>query len=328
MARLRFYPDTRPGFSRRRAGRSFAFYEPDGTLIRDPEVRSRILAIGIPPAWRDVWISPYANGHLQATGRDAKGRKQYRYHPDWMQSQAETKYASLAAFGECLPALRRWIDSRLRREAGERGFALGAVLALIDASAIRVGNPAYTAENGSFGATTLQTSHLSLGESEVTLRFPGKGGKPVTQRLTGRKLARVMHRLGDLPGADLFVWIDEAGEPCSITSEEVNEAIRAVCGEGHSAKTFRTWNGTHAAFRHALEAESITIRSLSEAAAERLHNTPTICRNSYIHPAVIALAQESNAARRVRLAALEPQPRPGLRPGEAELLAFLKQQPG
>jgi len=138
----------------------------------------------------------------------------------------------------------------------------------------------------------------------------------------------VMHRLGDLPGADLFVWIDEAGEPCSITSEEVNEAIRSVCGEGHSAKTFRTWNGTHAAFRHALEAESITIRSLSEAAAERLHNTPAICRNSYIHPAVIALAQESNAARRARLAALEPQPRAGLRPGEAELLAFLKQQPG
>lgn len=323
MGRLRFYPDTKPGLTRKRSGRSFAFYDAEGALVRDPEVRRRILSLGIPPAYASVWISPHPNGHLQATGRDARGRKQYRYHADWTQARSETKYGNLAAFGEALPELRRWIDSRLRREAGDRGFALGAVLALIDASSIRVGNPAYAAENGSFGATTLQMGHMTVGDDAVTLSFPAKGGKAVTHRLTGRKLARVLHRLGELPGGDLFTYLDEAGEPCAVTSEEVNEAIRAVAGEAHSAKTFRTWNGTHAAFQHAREAGPVTVKGLSEAASARLHNTPTICRGSYIHPAVIALAADEDEARLARLAALAPEPRPGLRAGEPELLAFL-----
>ncbi|MRX49000.1 DNA topoisomerase IB [Paracoccus sp. S-4012] len=323
MPRLRFYPDSRPGFTRRRSGRGYAYFDIDGALIRDPEVRLRIDSIGIPPAYKRVWISPHANGHLQATGRDARGRKQYRYHTDWTRTRSEKKYASLAAFGESLPGLRRWIDSRLRREAGDHGFAVGAVLALIDASSIRVGNPEYAAENGSFGATTLQTGHLTLGKGEVTLAFPAKGGKQVSQRLTGRKLARVLHQLGDLPGADLFTWLDEDGTPCAVTSEEVNDAIRAVCGEGHSAKTFRTWNGTHAAFQYAREAEILTIKGLSQAAADRLHNTPTISRNSYIHPAVLALSKLDDGLRRSQLAAIHASPRPGLKPGEPELLAFL-----
>lgn len=325
MARLRFYPDTRPGFTRRRAGRSFAFYDTDGALIRDVDVRTRILGLGIPPAWTDVWISPFANGHLQATGRDAKGRKQYRYHADWSQQRAETKYANLVSFGEALPALRRWIDARLRSgEAGERDFAVAAVLALIDRSAIRVGNEAYAAENNTFGATTLQTAHLDIDGSTVRLSFPAKGGKPVEHRLTGRKLARVLHQLADLPGGDLFTWLDAAGESQTVDSDMVNEAIRAVCGEVHSAKTFRTWNGTHAAFEAAHGDDPVTIRKLANAASERLLNTPTICRGSYIHPAVIALAQLDDDARRARLAALTAGEVAGLRKLEPELIAFLR----
>lgn len=325
MARLRFYPDARPGFTRRRAGRSFAFFDTDGALIRDPDVRARILGLGIPPAWTDVWISPFENGHLQATGRDAKGRKQYRYHADWSQQRAETKYASLVSFGEALPELRRWIDARLRSTGpGDRDFAVAAVLALIDRSAIRVGNEAYAAENGTFGATTLQLAHLDIDGSTVRLSFPGKGGKPVEHRLTGRKLARVLHQLSDLPGGDLFTWLDADGEPCTVDSDMVNEAIRAVCGEVHSAKTFRTWNGTHAAFEAAHGEGPVTIKSLANAASARLLNTPTICRGSYIHPAVIGLAELDDAARAERLAAAAAAEVAGLRKLEPELIAFLR----
>ena len=229
MARLRFYPDERPGFTRRRAGRSYAFYDCDSGLIRDADVRARILGLGIPPAWTDVWISPHANGHLQATGRDAKGRKQYRYHTDWSQARSETKYANLAGFGEGLADLRRWISAHLRPDqAGSRDFAIAAVLALIDRSSIRVGNEAYTRENGSFGATTLKPAHVEVEGSHIRLAFTAKGGKQVERQLTGRKLARVLHQLSDLPGGDLFTWLDEDGEPCVVTSEMVNDTIRAV----------------------------------------------------------------------------------------------------
>lgn len=325
MARLRFHPDTRPGFTRRRAGRSFAFHDTDGALIRDVDVRTRILGLGIPPAWTDVWISPVANGHLQATGRDAKGRKQYRYHDDWSQARSETKYASLPSFGEALPALRRWIDARLRGgSAGDRDFAVAAVLALIDRSAIRVGNEAYTAENGTFGATTLQVAHLDIDGSRIRLSFPAKGGKPVEHRLTGRKLARVLHQLSDLPGGDLFTWLDAEGVVQAVASEMVNEAIHAVCGAAHSAKTFRTWNGTHAAFEAARREGPLTIKTLANAASERLLNTPAICRGSYIHPAVLGLAQLDDDTRLARLHAVAAEAVPGLRKLEPELIAFLR----
>ena len=325
MARLRFYPDTRPGFSRRRAGRSFAFYDSDGGLIRDPDERTRILGLGIPPAWTDVWISPHANGHLQATGRDAKGRKQYRYHTDWSQARSETKYASLVTFGEALPELRRWIDNRLRRgNAGDRDFAVAAVLALIDRSAIRVGNESYASENGTFGATTLQDTHLDIDGSRIHLAFPGKGGKAIEHHLTGRKLARVLHQLSDLPGGDVFAYLDRNDEPVTVGSDMVNDAIRAVCGEAHSAKTFRTWNGTHAAFEAAHAEGPVTIKALANAASTRLLNTPTICRGSYIHPAVIDLAQLDDEARLALLSGMTAPAIDGLRKLEPELVGFLQ----
>lgn len=325
MARLRFYPDARPGFSRRRSGRSFAFYDADGALIRDPDIRTRILGLGIPPAWTDVWISPHANGHLQATGRDAKGRKQYRYHTDWSQARSETKYANLVDFGDALPELRRWIDNRLRRGSpGDRDFAVAAVLALIDRSAIRVGNEAYASENGTFGATTLQDTHLDIDGSRIHLAFPGKGGKPIEHNLTGRKLARVLHQLSDLPGGDVFVYLDQDNEICTIGSDMVNDAIRAVCGELHSAKTFRTWNGTHAAFEAAQGEGPVTIKALANAAAARLLNTPTICRGSYIHPAIIDLTQLDDDAHLSRLKNSTAAPIEGLRKLEPELITFLR----
>jgi len=325
VTRLRFHPDSKPGFTRRRAGRGHAFHDADGQLIRDPEVRERILKLGIPPAWTDVWISPFANGHLQATGRDAKGRKQYRYHSDWSQARSETKYANLVSFGEALPQLRRWISARLRPDhAGERDFAVAAVLALIDRSAIRVGNEEYAKENGTFGATTLQCAHLELDGSHIRLAFPAKGGKRIEHTLTGRKLARALHQLSDLPGGDLFAWLDADGQPDAVSSDMVNDAIRAVCGEVHSAKTFRTWNGTHAAFEAAHGEGPISLKALSEAASARLHNTPAICRGSYIHPAVLGLAELEPGERLARLSALPDGTADELRKLEGPLIHFLR----
>lgn len=321
---LVYAPDDAPGITRRRCGRGFAYFDPAGRLIRDPEDRARIAALAVPPAWEEVWIAPLPEAHLQATGRDARGRKQYRYHPDWAAHRAALKHDRLADFGRALPRLRSFIAERLRAPAGSVDLALGLVLALIDRAAIRVGNPEYAAENRSYGATTLRRRHLRLEEGRARLAFPSKGGRPVRRVLRGARLMRALARLHELPGAELACWRDAAGTVHALRSDQVNAAIARVCGADHSAKTFRTWAGTHAAFAVALRPGPLTLGAMLDAAAERLANTPAVARRSYVHPAVLDLARLAPEARGAMLAALDPPPLHGLHAGEAELIAVLE----
>ena len=300
-AGLTYYPDSRPGITRRRRGSGFSYTAPDGTSIDDKVERARINALAVPPAYEKVWISPKAQGHLQATGFDVRARKQYRYHEKFREWREARKYDDLAAFGEALPRIRRRIRADLAGEAGERDFALAAVIALLDRSAIRVGHADYASENRTYGATTLTRRHLKFDGDELKLTFRGKGNKLVRRQLKDKTLSRVLGQLHDLPGKTLFTWTDDDGAPRSVTSDAVNARLSDYAGrDGITAKTFRTWAGSEAALTAALKADSPTIKALSEAASERLHNTPTIARNSYIHPKVIALT-EVDAAERQQL---------------------------
>ncbi|MFQ6551615.1 DNA topoisomerase IB [Aestuariibius insulae] len=322
---LIYYPDSEPGIRRKGRGRGFQYIAPDGTGIDDTKERERIEAIGVPPAYGDVWISPLQNGHLQATGRDERTRKQYLYHQSWAEAQAARKYDGLAHFGTMLPRLRRRIAEGLKEPKGSEDLALAAILALLDRASLRLGHPDYRDENGTYGATTLRTRHATFGDGEVDLTYAAKGGQMISKVLHGDALQSALEKTADLPGADLIGWTDDAGTARSVRSEQVNGFLHDVCGEGVSAKTFRTWNGTREAFRVALAAGdgSLTIKTMAEAAAEQLHNTATIARSSYIHPDVISLAEMDNAERKERLAGLDPGGRTGLRAGEAELLSFL-----
>lgn len=321
---LIYYPDCRPGITRRRAGRGFAYYLPTGKLIRDRPERDRIAAIAVPPAYEDVWITPHHNGHLLATGRDARGRKQYRYHQDWAAHRAASKFDQLAALGRALPRLRGCITRWLKAEAGSQELAVAAVLALIDRASIRVGNPAYARENHTYGATTLQPRHVTLEDDHVEISFPSKGGTRVTQTLRGKALQTALSRIHDLPGAELATWTDADGTPRNVRSDHINAAIAEICGEGVTAKTFRTWNGTRASFGLALRPGPLTIAAMADCAAEALGNTPAIARSSYIHPEVLDLARLEPEAREARLARLKCEEITGLRAAEAELIAFLE----
>ncbi|TFL18025.1 DNA topoisomerase IB [Jannaschia formosa] len=315
---LIYYPDDRPGIARRRAGRGWSYRAPDGTTIDDKDERARIEALAVPPAYERVWISPRKRGHLQATGYDARERKQYRYHPDWAAWRAATKFDLLAPFGAALPGLRRRIAAALQGEAGERDFAIAALLRLIDRSSIRIGSEAALAENGTQGATTLGARNLRLDDNGLRLDWRAKGGQRVRRQVSDRTLARALHALSDLPGAPVFEWID-GGTPRQIHADQVNEWLHEVTGlEGATAKTFRTWNGSVSALEAArAEGPSVTIRAMTEAAAKTLHNTPAIARNSYVHPDVIALASDWQDLK-------VPDGPSGLRQGERALLALLK----
>ena len=315
---LVYYPDDRPGITRHRRGRGFSYRAADGTTIaRGPE-RRRLEAMAVPPAYERVWMTPLDNGHLMATGFDARERKQYRYHPDWSAAQSEAKYASLPAFGEALPKIRGRISRDLNnREAGDERFSLAAALLLIDETAMRVGNAAYAAENGTFGATTLTRRHVALKEGGLMLNWVAKGGKRVRRQVRSKRLMRVLQAARDLPGAELFTWIDGQGAVRKVTSTGLNAYLAEIGGcESFTAKTFRTWAGTLAAFEwHLKEEDAATIKGMAEAASEALANTPTVARNSYIHPKVIALAgQEADAL---------PEARRGLSKAETGLLGLL-----
>jgi DNA topoisomerase-1 len=319
---LVYYPDQEPGYSRKRWGRGFSFYNPDGVRLTDRLEIERLKGIGVPPAYEDVWLSPLANGHLLATGRDARRRKQYRYHPDWQLQQANVKFDQLVPYGEALPKLRRWISERLKGDVGEEETAIAAVLALMDRGSVRVGDEAYTEQNRSYGASTIRSRHVNFDGDEIRLSYTGKGGKAVRKSLRGKSLQRVLERSRDLPGAALVNWIDDSGAARSVRSEQVNEMLESICAEGITSKTIRTWNGTHAAFREAQKPGRLTISMMAKAASERLHNTETIARNSYIHPDVIALAELETDERKALSKPIEGAS-PMLRAGEAELLAYL-----
>ncbi len=320
---LRYYPDDRPGILRKRRGRGFSYIAPDGTHIDDKTERARLKAMAVPPAYEDVWMSPLPNGHLLATGRDAARRKQYRYHPDWTAARSETKFDRLAAFAEVLPRIRLWVSNNLSEKPGTSKAALAAVLALLDRGSLRPGHPEYSAENGSYGATTLRARHVDLSDGKTALNYTAKGGKRVRKVIPGAKLNRVLGQIMDLPGAELISWVDEKGEVRAVRSEMLNTCLDELSDGIATAKTFRTWNGSHAALRTLLEDPDASVMDCAKAASERLHNTPAIARSGYIHPDVLGLAEQTHDARLRAVASAAKHDHPLLRKGEAELHALL-----
>lgn len=294
-AHLRYVVDTAPGYRRRRAGRHFTYLDQDGRPIRDPAERARIQSLAIPPAWTEVWICPDPRGHLQATGRDARGRKQYRYHPRWREVRDATKFDRTIAFGRVLPRLRARVEADLARPGSDREKLLAALVRLLETTRIRIGNEEYARDNGSYGLTTLRDQHAQIAGATVRFRFRGKSGQEHTIGIQDRRLARIVRRCRDLPGQILFQYLDDAGEPRSITSDDVNAYLREIAGEEFTAKDFRTWAGTVIAARQLAEivaansdptAKQAIARAIEAVAAE-LGNTPAVCRTGYVHPAVI-----------------------------------------
>jgi DNA topoisomerase-1 len=291
---LRHTSDRRPGISRHRAGRGFTYRDPAGRTIRDPEELSRIRSLAVPPAWTDVWISPVPNGHLQATGRDARGRKQYRYHARFRRRRETAKYERLIAVAKALPGIRERVDEDLARPGLDRVKVLAAVVRLLELTLIRVGNDEYARLNRSFGLTTLRDRHASVRGSSVRFRFKGKSGKQHEVGLRDRRLAGIVRRCQDLPGQELFQYVGEDGEPVDIASDDVNDYLREIAPDV-TAKDFRTWAGTVLAYRalRALDppdsdrqASRNVVAALRET-ADLLGNTPAVCRKAYVHPVVV-----------------------------------------
>jgi DNA topoisomerase-1 len=327
-AHLRYVNDAQPGIRRRRASRGFRYWGVDGAPVRAAATLQRIRALAIPPAWRSVWICPVAHGHLQAVGRDARGRKQYRYHPRWRAVRDETKYARLVEFARALPRIRARVTADLARPGLTRAKVLATVVRLLETTAIRVGNEAYARQNGSFGLTTLRSRHVTVQGAQLCFEFRGKGGKRHRVKISDRRLAGIVRRCQDLPGQELFQYRDEAGQKQTIDSADINEYLREAGGGAFTAKDFRTWVGTVLAARilveraHADQAATAQRRHVRDAilrVSAQLGNTPTICRKCYVHPLIIeAYLQKRLAGRSLRAAG----PR-GLRPEELSVLAIL-----
>ena len=292
--RLRFSSDQEPGIRRRRAGRGFRYLAADDRPIHDPETLARIRALAIPPAWEGVWICPDDRGHVQAVGRDARGRKQYRYHAQWRADHDSSKYARLATFGRALPAIRRRVARDLRRPGLPKDKVLATVVDLLEATNLRIGNEEYARTNRSFGVTTLRDRHATVAGTSLRFRCRGKGGRVHEVGVRDRRLARIVTACQDLPGQELFQYLDEQGTPSPIDSADVNEYLRIAAREDVSAKDFRTWAGTLLAFRAlrssvepAGPAPRRSVGRATELVAEALGNTPAVSRQSYIAPAVI-----------------------------------------
>jgi DNA topoisomerase I len=329
-AGLRYGTDTEPGIRRVRAGGGFRYIDPHGRPVRDTATLARIKSLVIPPAWTDVWISPHPKTHLQATGRDARRRKQYRYHPRWRELSHQSKYSRLVPFAYALPKIRRQIGRDLRAPALCKEKVLAAIVQLLEKTLIRVGNEEYRRANGSFGLTTLRDRHVKIRGEAIRFEFRGKSGIKQAVTLNDARLARIVRRCQELPGQELFQYADGDGSRRSITSADVNNYLRQAAGETFSAKDFRTWAGTLLAARElsgrrAGSSERRTkalVVEVIKAVAHDLRNTPAVCRACYIHPAVLeafgdgTLMTRLSRARRVA----------GLSVDEAALLALLESQ--
>jgi DNA topoisomerase-1 len=337
-AGLRYVSDATPGIRRWRAGNGYSYRGPDGSTIGDAETLHRIRSLAIPPAWTDVWICPQPRGHIQATGRDAKGRKQYRYHPRWRAVRDETKYARMLAFGRALPRIRERVEQDLKLPGLPRAKVLGTVVRLLDATAIRVGNEEYAKQNGAFGLTTLRNRHVDLSGTTIRFHFRGKAGRRHSIELRDRRLVRIIQRCRDLPGYELFQYLDDEGERQSIDAADVNAYLRESAGEEFTAKDFRTWTGTvlastalracEAAASQA-EAKKQIARAI-ESVAAGLGNTPAVCRKSYVHPAVLDAHLDGTLSDELRSNGVplppEKDSKHGPRPEEATVLALLERR--
>ena len=302
-AGLRYVTDEQPGFSRKRKGEEFEYFDQKRKPIRDEQRLLRIKRHAVPPAWSDVWICPSPNGHIQATGRDARGRKQYRYHERWREVRDENKYDRVIVFGRALPKIRRRLKKDLALSGLSREKVLATIVQLLERSLIRVGNEEYARENKSFGLTTMQDRHVDVKGSKLRFRFRGKSGRQHEVDVTDRRLARIVLKLQDLPGQSLFQYLDDEGNVRDVSSQDVNEYLREMTGEDFTAKDFRTWAGTvFAAIALSTAGEFETkkqakanIKHAISAVAEVLGNTPAVCRQCYIHPAIVKAYLNGNS---------------------------------
>ena len=333
---LRYVSDAGPGITRRRAGRAFSYRDPEGRLIRDRAELARIKRLAIPPAWAEVWICPDGKGHLQATGRDARGRKQYRYHPEWRMVRDAAKFDRMVACGRALPRLRARVAEDQARRGLPREKVLATVVRLLEVTLIRVGNQEYARENRSYGLTTMRDRHVDFAGAELVFEYRGKGGRQHRISLRDRRLARIVRSCQEIPGQHLFQYIDEEGERQAVDSADVNAYLQEVTGEPFTAKDFRTWAGTVLASLALGEFESFD----SEAAAKRnvtraieqvaaqLGNTAAVCRKSYIHPDVVACYLDGSLLGLLqgRVEQVLREDLAGLRSEEAAVLALLQQR--
>jgi DNA topoisomerase-1 len=299
-AHLNYVHDEDPGIRRRRAGKGFAYYWPDGRLVREPEALARIRHLAIPPAYTHVWICADPDGHIQATGRDDRGRKQYRYHDRWREVRDETKYARMAAFGRALPTIRARVDGDLRKQGFPKEKVVAAVVRLLELTLIRVGNDEYAKENKSFGLTTFRNRHVQIEGGEIVFEFKGKSGVYHRTGVRDRRLARLVKAIQELKGQRLFQYIGDDGQRHPVESHDINEYLHEIAGEHFTAKDFRTWAGTVAAAKalamqpppHNEREAKKTVTFCIKATAGLLGNTPAVCRSSYIHPAVLRAFSE------------------------------------
>lgn len=326
-SRLRYICDDIPGITRRHIRHGWAYFDCEGNRITDRDEIDRLNAIAFPPAYERVWFCPQPNGHLLATGYDARGRKQYRYHPEFRRTRECVKYDSLAGFGRALPDLRKRVqaDLAIRRLSKER--AIACVIRLLDSESIRIGNEHYAHTNRSFGATTLRRRHANLsGNNTLKLRFKGKSGRQKELEIDDRQLIRFVRSIQDLPGQHLFQFIDQAGEAHPVDSVDVNDYIHEAMGGDYTAKHFRTWTATLTAFEALLESDRhLSAKDLGVVVAERLGNTPAVARKSYIHPALLAFCEDSDTQQTLRKNLSLPRRTKWLSREERALIALLDQ---
>ncbi|WP_275170245.1 DNA topoisomerase IB [Bradyrhizobium sp. CSS354] len=292
---LRYVSDSAPGYTRKRTGTTFSYYDKDGKRITDAAVIRRIKSIGIPPAYESVWICPSSNGHIQATGLDARGRKQYRYHPKWRELRDQNKYEHIILFAAALPALRERVAADMKRDGLPREKVLATIVSLLEKTLIRVGNAEYAEQNKSYGLTTMRRKHVAVGRGVLRFDFTGKSGKQWKLRVEDKRIVAIVKRCAEIPGHELFKYLDEDGQPRTVDSGDVNAYIKDITGEDFSAKDFRTWAGTVLAalalaefkkYDSQAEAKRNVVAAI-ESVSKQLGNTPAICRKCYVHPEVL-----------------------------------------
>ena len=336
QAGLRWVSDDRAGIRRVRAGKKFRYLDPHGAPVRDEKTLARIAGLAVPPAWTDVWICPSESGHLQATGRDARGRKQYRYHPRWRAERDATKYDKLVLFGTALPQIRARVERDLGRPGLPREKVLATVVRLLATTSIRIGNEEYARTNHSFGLTTFRDHHVDVHGAALRFQFRGKSGVIRTVAVHDRRLARIIRQCQELPGHELFQYIDEAGERRSVGSHDINDYLRAITAQEITAKDFRTWNGTVLAALTLSEAQRaggrgpskrVVVRCIEEVAGH-LGNTVAVCRRCYVHPAVIEAYLDGTLAPALdERRSVNARGTPRLAPIEQAVLRFLSSRP-
>lgn len=333
--RLRYVRDGAEGITRRPGrGGGFRYFTPEGRVVKDAATLARVKSLAIPPAWTEVWIAPQANGHIQATGRDARGRKQYRYHAEWRATRDGTKFNRMLAFGRALPRIRKMVARDLRRPGLGREKVLAAMVRLLETTLIRVGNEEYAKQNQSFGLSTMRDRHVEIARGVLHFSFRGKSGKQHHVDLHDARLARIVRQTQELPGQELFQYVDEAGDQQKVSSHDVNDYLRSIAGEEFSAKDFRTWAGTVLAavalrefqrFDSHAEAKRNLVAAI-ENVARRLGNTPAICRKCYVHPVVMESYLDGETVELLKAKTEEALSHDfaGLRAEEAAVLAFLQ----